>query len=82
MERGRRNRDATAEQRHEINRRITQLRQTRTPAWSQFDLAVASGVSPSQISRIERSETDFQISHLLKIAAALEVPLDELLGEL
>lgn len=63
----------TEADRKAIGARICELRRNHDPQWTQFDLAMHSGVRPETLSRIERATTDFQISHLLRIAAALEM---------
>lgn len=68
------------ELRKQIGANVARLRRGQNPTWTQFDLAVESGVRPETISRIERGSTDFQISHILRIAAALDVEPGELLS--
>jgi transcriptional regulator with XRE-family HTH domain len=48
--------------------------------WEQKDLAAASSVTASVISRLERGlQNDFKVSVLVNIATALGVPVDALL---
>lgn len=49
--------------------------------WSQADLATHSGVSRVMIGKYERGETVPSIDAAKKIADALEVSLDHLVGE-
>ena len=60
-----------------MGERIRDLRAQR--AWLQRELANAAGLPLRTIGRIERGEVDMRISTLSKIAAALGVPLKELL---
>lgn len=48
--------------------------------WSLEQLASASGVSRGMISKIERTEASATAALLSRLAAALDVPLSELLG--
>lgn len=58
------------------------LRLRESAGWSQSELARQSGVSQSQISRIERGETE-DPGHVAtaRLAAALHVSVGQLLGE-
>lgn len=49
--------------------------------WTQRDLAEAAGVTQATIFRLERGSTNPNINTLRKVAAALEVPLSEILME-
>jgi transcriptional regulator with XRE-family HTH domain len=61
----------------EVNvRRLKELRRLR--ALSQEELAEASGVGRATISRIERRETGAHGRTLRRLAAALEVGVEEL----
>lgn len=56
------------------------LKAARTKrGWTQEELAEHSGVQAGEISRMEASKRDPQVSTLLKLAAALEVPPGQLL---
>lgn len=59
-------------------RKITELREKK--GWSQKDLAEATQISTSAISRLEKGmQTDFKFSLILSVAVALGVTIDELL---
>jgi transcriptional regulator with XRE-family HTH domain len=62
-----------------LGTRLRQLREAR--GLRQFDLAVASGVSPSNISKIENDQTTPSIDTLSAIARALHVRVADLTGE-
>lgn len=47
--------------------------------WTQEDLAGRSGVQAGEVSRMEAGKRDPQVSTLLKLARALEVPPGQLL---
>lgn len=60
--------------------KITQLRKNR--GWEQGELAQIANVNPSVISRLERGlQDDFKLSVIIKIANALDVPIDDLLNK-
>ena len=59
-------------------RRVRILRLTRE--MTQDDLAVAAGMSRSFVSLIEKGTHGVDVVRLLRLAAALDVPLAELLG--
>jgi transcriptional regulator with XRE-family HTH domain len=46
---------------------------------TQEDLARAAQLHPAEVSRLERAERDPRLSTLVRLAAALQVPLGELL---
>jgi transcriptional regulator with XRE-family HTH domain len=46
---------------------------------TQEDLARAAKLHPTEVSRLERAERDPRLSTLVRLAAALQVPLGELL---
>jgi predicted transcriptional regulator len=48
---------------------------------TQFQLAHATEISRDTIQRIERGTIDARISHLWRIARALEMPLADLVSE-
>lgn len=48
---------------------------------SQQDLATVLGLSPSAFSRRMAGEVEFRLDELKKVAAYLEVPLEQLLAE-
>lgn len=57
---------------------IKRLREQR--GWEQRDLAIAAGVNPSVISRLERDlQSDFKLSVIISISKALGVSVDVLL---
>src|ERR1700742_4481887 len=62
-----------------IGKIIAGLRDTK--GWSQADLATKSGVSRVMIGKYEREEATPSIDAAKKIADALEVSLDHLVGE-
>jgi len=56
------------------------LRNLRTAkGWSQFDLAVESGIDSSYISRIERGITEPGLTKITALARALGCKIDELI---
>jgi transcriptional regulator with XRE-family HTH domain len=61
-----------------LGRRVRILRLTRE--MTQDDLAVAAGMSRSFVSLIEKGTHGVDVVRLLRLAAALDVPLAELLG--
>ena len=63
----------------ETSKIIASLRDKK--GWSQTDLAVKSGVSRVMIGKYERGEAVPSIDAAKKIADALEVSLDYLVGE-
>jgi transcriptional regulator with XRE-family HTH domain len=61
-----------------LGRRVRIMRLTRE--MTQDDLAVAAGMSRSFVSLIEKGTHGVDVVRLLRLAAALDVPLAELLG--
>jgi transcriptional regulator with XRE-family HTH domain len=61
-----------------LGKRVRILRLTRE--MTQDDLAVATGMSRSFVSLIEHGAHGIDVVRLLRLAAALEVPLAELIG--
>lgn len=62
----------------EVGTRIARAREEREPKpWSQFDLALAVGVSPSTIYRWEKGKLP-SMNELLRLAEVLDVPPDYL----
>jgi transcriptional regulator with XRE-family HTH domain len=61
-----------------LGRRVRLLRLTRE--MTQDELAAAAGMSRSFVSLIEHGTHGVDVVRLLRLAAALEVPLGELLG--
>jgi len=60
--------------------KIRSLRKQK--GWEQKDLAASAKINPAVISRLERgNQNDFKISVIVSIAAALSVPIDNLLQE-
>jgi transcriptional regulator with XRE-family HTH domain len=55
------------------------IRDLRSPRYSQEEFADAIDVFRSHMSTIERGKTDLKLSTLSRIAAVLELPVDELL---
>ena len=49
--------------------------------WSQEQLAVAAGVTRNFVSAVERGEQCLSLLRALRLAAALGVPLVELVGD-
>lgn len=64
---------AIQEFRSAIGDNIRYLRLYGKSPCTQLELAIQAGERPESISRIERGKVDFGISHLLKIANALDV---------
>lgn len=63
----------------EVGARIARAREEKRPKpWSQFDLAIAAGVSPSSIHRWETGKLPKAISDLLRLAEVLDKPSDYL----
>jgi len=62
----------------QISQRLKALRSAR--AWTLDQLADASGVSRGMLSKIERGEVSATAALLSRVAAALEVPLSDLLA--
>ena len=69
---------------------ITQLREIigqqvrryrRAKGHSQYSLALLCGMNRSYIGSLERGEHNVSLANLARIAAGLEVPLTEFLGE-
>lgn len=61
-----------------FGRRVRLLREQR--GWSQGDLAKASGVGQSQISKIEAGDQDARVGTARRLAQALGVSIDVLAG--
>lgn len=62
----------------EVGRRIVRAREEMTPKpWSQFDLALALGVSPSTIYRWEKGKLP-SMNELIRLAEVLDKPPDYL----
>jgi len=62
----------------EVGARIVSAREQKKPKpWSQFDLALALGVSPSTIYRWEKGKLP-SMNELLRLAEVLDVPPDYL----
>ena len=62
----------------EVGARIVRAREEKTPKpWSQFDLALALGVSPSSIYRWEKGRLP-SMNDLIHLAEVLDKPLDYL----
>jgi transcriptional regulator with XRE-family HTH domain len=59
----------------QIGRKIAKIRYEK--GVSQQHLEILTGIAQQQISKIESGE-DLRVSHLLKIAKALEIPLEQL----
>lgn len=62
----------------EIGRQVRRLRRQR--GWSQAMLAERADLSDTFISHIERATKQVSLNALLRLAAALEVTLDQLLS--
>lgn len=54
------------------------IRDLRSPHYSQDEFAEVIDVFRSHVSTIENGKTDLKLSTLLRIAAALQMPLEEL----
>lgn len=50
--------------------------------WSQEDLAHRSGLTPVQISRVERGVREVRLTTILRLVSALEVEPNELLADI
>lgn len=62
----------------EVGQRIVRAREQMTPKpWSQFDLALALGVSPSTIYRWEKGKLP-SMNELIRLAEVLHKPVDYL----
>ena len=62
----------------EVGARIVRAREEKRPKpWSQFDLALAFGVSPSTIYRWEKGKLP-TMNELIRLAEVLDKPLDYL----
>lgn len=61
-----------------VRLRIRALRTERS--WSLDDLAARAHLSPSTLSRLETGKRRLALDHLVSIARALEVSVDDLLG--
>ncbi len=62
-----------------LGKRVRLLRHTRE--MTQDELAAAAGISRSFVSLIEHGAHGVDVVRLLRLAAALDVPLSDLLGE-
>ena len=62
-----------------LGKRVRILRLTRE--MTQEDLAAAAGISRNFISLIERGTHGIDVVRLLRLAAALDVPIEELLRQ-
>jgi transcriptional regulator with XRE-family HTH domain len=62
-----------------LGKRVRILRLTRE--MTQEDLATAAGISRNFISLIERGSHGIDVVRLLRLAAALDVPIEELLRQ-
>lgn len=49
--------------------------------WTQDDLAKRCSVNSAKISKIENARVDYMLSTIIEIAAALEIPLKDLLDD-
>ncbi|GGO29777.1 helix-turn-helix domain-containing protein [Deinococcus humi] len=58
------------------------IRALRAPNYSQDEFAEVIDVFRSHVSTIETGKTDLKLSTLLRIAAALDLTVDELLRDL
>lgn len=62
----------------EVGARIVRAREEKTPKpWSQFDLALALGVSPSTVYRWEKGRLP-SMNELIRLAEVLDKPVDYL----
>jgi len=61
----------------QLGERIRQLRKKR--GWRQIDLAQHSGIHEVHISDLERGVREVGLRHLVALAAAFELPLNEFL---
>lgn len=63
----------------EVGARIARARDEMTPKpWSQFDLAIAAGLSPSTIYRWEKGQLPSGMNELIRLAEVLNKPFDYL----
>lgn len=62
----------------EFGRRVRAARDRAD--WSQEELAGRAGLTPVQISRVERGVREVRLTTILKLVAALDVQPDELLA--
>lgn len=51
----------------------------KAKGWTQEDLAHESGLTPVQVSRIERGVREIRLTTLARLLAALEAPPNELM---
>lgn len=59
------------------------VRQARkAKGWTQEELAHESGLTPVQVSRIERGVREIRLTTLVRLLAALEAPPSRLLDDL
>jgi transcriptional regulator with XRE-family HTH domain len=65
---------------HTFGRNVRTARHQKE--WSQEDLAHRSGLSPVQISRIERGVREVRLTTVLKLVAALELSPNDLFADL
>lgn len=68
----------TTSQEYSVDGRRVRALRLRKKHWTQEELARATGLQTGTISRIETGYHHPQLATLLKIAAALEVDLDDL----
>lgn len=61
-----------------LGKHIKKLRMQKSTSLNAF-LLRTGGISPASLSRIENGLVDFKITSMLKIAAALEMPVGEVL---
>ncbi|WP_050897246.1 helix-turn-helix domain-containing protein [Patulibacter medicamentivorans] len=61
----------------QFGRKVRAARRARD--WTQEDLAAASGLAVVQISRIERGVREVRLTTILKLLAALDGPIEDLI---
>jgi transcriptional regulator with XRE-family HTH domain len=54
----------------------------KAKGWTQEDLAHESGLTPVQVSRVERGVREIRLTTLMRLLAALDTPPDRLLDGL
>jgi len=65
-----------------VGRRVRALREATDPRMSQQDLASAADLTLSALFRLEKGRTtDPRLSTIVRLAAALDVAVDELIRE-
>ncbi|WP_030681846.1 helix-turn-helix domain-containing protein [Streptomyces cellulosae] len=72
------NRDETNGVLRSVGGRLRALRQERNATLD--DISALSGISPSTLSRLESGQRKYTLDLLLPLAAAYNLPLDELVG--